>query len=175
MQTPFTNILPPHSVQQMLAKQQHNHLRTVASLNTRDRAAIRLSMCSQNRGQQLTVHTVLSYGPAAHPTPSKNYLNDFYFLKSSKRIGVFKLVFIFKFSFSWQFFTTIQPNCNQVFNWYHLPCYRKSVIILSLNSCRNVGTDTLSKVQFILSLGIYKPSVLQQRSNDPAKKPQLWV
>jgi hypothetical protein len=92
VQTSFTNILLPHSVHQMLAKQQHNHWRTVASLNARERAAKGFCTCGQNRGRQTKAQRRTPHNQKVTSTTS-------IFLQSRKLIGVFQLVFIYKFSF----------------------------------------------------------------------------
>lgn len=105
VQTSFTNILLPHSVHQTLAKEQHNHWRTVASLNARDGAAKRFCTCGQNRGRHLTPQRRNSHH-------QKITLTISIFLQSGKLIGVFQLVFIFKFSFSWHVLHYHTAVCN---------------------------------------------------------------
>jgi hypothetical protein len=97
VQTSFTNILHSISVRQKLAKQQHDYWRTVERNRQRD-SMIR-HKCGQNKDWQPTVRIVLLSGSSAHPTPSKNYLNDFYFLQSRNELASLPIVFISKFAF----------------------------------------------------------------------------
>lgn len=101
--------------------------------------------------------------PAAHPTASKNYLNNLYFLKISLTNWRLSVSFRFKFSFSWHLLHYHTAVCNQVLNRYHLPCYWKSVHNPVIEFRMKFRGWYFVKVQFVFSLGIYKQSILKHR------------